>query len=133
MTARVPNWPLVLAAKVEEWRARPFEFGNSDCLQFAGDVVLALTGVDYRQQFPVYLSEQAAEQILDAAGGLAGILTKCLGKPKPIAHAMRGDLVLAEFANGPVPAVCLGVMCCAPSERGLLFQPTAIARLAWSV
>lgn len=132
MTDRVSNWPAALSAKVEEWRLRPFAYGSADCLQFAGDVVLALTGVDYRDQFPAYGSQEQAEAIM-AGGGVAGLLSGLFGLPKAAAQAMRGDIVLIDFGDGLAAGVCLGVVCCAPGPAGLVFRPTAQAVAAWSI
>lgn len=133
MIERVQNWPLVLAARVEEWRGRPFVYGSADCLQFAGDVVLALTGVDYRDRFPAYGSQDEAAAILAEHGGVAGLLTSLFGQPKPALQAQRGDLVAGDFGLGITAGVCLGVACCAPGAGGLVFLPTASAVAAWSV
>lgn len=132
MTFRVSNWPAVLAAKVEEWRLRPFAYGAADCLQFAGDVVLALTGVDYRERFPSYASQEEAGAIM-AGGGVAGLLSGLFGPPKAAAQAMRGDLALIDFGDGLAAGVCLGIVCCAPGAAGLVFRPTAQAVAAWSI
>lgn len=130
---RVVNWPQVLAAKVEEWRFQPFQLGGADCLHFAHDVVLALTGADFRPQFPGHDSQEGAEQIMQLGGGVAGIVTACLGEPKHVSQAMRGDVLLVDFGHGPAAAICLGVNCCAPDTNGLAFRPTASATLAWTV
>jgi len=130
---RVDNWPLVLSQKIEEWRDRPLEYGRTDCFQFAGDVVLALTGIDYRRSFPVYASRAEAAAILAANDGVIGLVTGVLGPQKPVAWAMRGDLIAADFGDALAVGVCLGVHCCAPGPRGLVFIMTARAVAAWSV
>lgn len=133
MIERVPNGPLVLAAKVEEWRYRPFVYGKTDCWQFPADVVLALTGVDYRDRFPRYNSCREALLILRRSGGMRGLATSVLGEPKPIALASQGDVVIGDFGRGDTAAICLGVHCAAPAAHGLAFPMTASASLAWSI
>lgn len=130
---RVSRWPDILAAKVEQWRGRALEFGVTDCCQFCADVVLALTGTDHRASFPAYASREEAGTILASRGGMAGLLTSVLGEPKPIAKAMRGDVVAADFGDGLAAGICIGVHCCAPGPKGLVFLPTAYAVAAWSV
>ena len=130
---RVPNWSAVLAAKIEEWRSRPFAYGTADCFQFVADVVAAQTGVDKRDLFPGYASRFGALRIIASMGGSAGILTYALGEAKPVAHAGRGDVVIDRFSDGIAAAICLGVFCCSPGEKGLVFRSTATAIAAWSV
>jgi hypothetical protein len=131
---RVTGWPEILAAKVEEWRSRPFQYGSSDCLQFVADVVESLTGVDHRARFPRYKTRIGAARITARMGGVEGILTRCLGLPKPVARAFRGDVIVIATLNGPTAGICLGVDCCFPGEpSGLMFRKTADASAAWSV
>lgn len=130
---RVSDWPTVLVQKVEEWRYRPFEWGVSDCCQFAADVVLALTGTDHRAAFPQYGSREEAEAIIAQHGGMVGLLSSVLGEAKPVARAMRGDVIAADFGDGIAAGICLGVHSCAPGARGLIFRPTLSAVAAWGV
>jgi len=109
------------------------EFGTTDCCQFCADVVLALTGTDHRPSFPAYTSREEAETILVSLGDMVGLLSSVLGESKPVAKAMRGDVVAADFGDGLAAGICLGVHCCAPGPKGLLFLPTAYAVAAWSV
>lgn len=130
---RVANWPLVLAGKIDEWRARSFDWGASDCCQFAADIVLALTGIDHRASFSMYASREEAESILAQHGGMAGLISSALGESKAVAFAGRGDVVAADFGDGIAAGICLGAQCCAPGKRGLVFRPTVQAVAAWSV
>lgn len=130
---RLQNWPQLLADTVQAWRCRPFEYGRSDCFQFAAEAVLAISGADYRDRFPRYTSELAAARILVRQGGAVGILTSVFGAPAPLLQAGRGDLLLCELERGPTVAVCVGVYCCAPGAQGLEFGRTAAAAFAWSV
>lgn len=133
MTERFSDWPPRLDVVVAAWMARPLEYGTTDCFQFVGDVVLALTGVDHRPQFGAYSTREEAKLILANHRGAAGILVRCLGKSKPVAWAQRGDIVLADFGDGDAPGVCVGLNCCTPGPVGLAFQRTSNARAAWSV
>lgn len=130
---RVPNWPLLLNQRIDEWRSRPFQWGSGDCCQFVAEMVSALSGVDHRASFPPYSSQSEAEAIVARHGGMESLVSVALGKPKPAAWAQRGDVVLADFDEGPTCGICLGVVCCAPGARGLIFRPTAIATAAWTV
>ena len=122
-----------LFATVERWRSRPMKYGSTDCFQFAGEVVYALTGIDHRPKFGEYSSRAQADAILRNYGGAAGIIASALGDAKPAAFAKRGDLVTADFGDGVTVGVCLGLHICAPGPRGLVFIPAEQALMAWSV
>ena len=130
---RVDNWPIVMNENVELWRPRRLMFGVTDCFQFLGAHVLAITGVDYRDRFPKYASREEADAILEQHIGAVGLLTGVFGDPKPVSFAQRGDALVRDFGDGPAAAVCVGVYCCAPGPNGLRFEPTAGAIAAWSV
>jgi hypothetical protein len=129
---RVVNWQQVLADKIEEWRFRPFDYGSSDCWQFSGDVVLALTGIDYRDRFPRYQSCLQAYRILKGHGGMLGLARSVLGPEKHISQANEGDVVIGNF-NHPTAGICLGVRSAFPGEKGLEFHMTSLAVAAWSI
>lgn len=134
MPARHPDWSLRLAQKVEEWRRRPFAYGTVDCLQFVGDLVLAMTGVNYRERFPRYGSGLQALRILRQSGGIEGLLTSQFGPAKPVALARRGDVLVGPFGRQPAAAICLGVHCALPGlVGGLVFPKTLAATATWNV
>jgi hypothetical protein len=130
---RVVGWPEILHTKVEEWHARPFAWGSSDCYQFVADMVLALTGVDHRERFGIYTTKEEAFKIIAAAGGGAAVLTACLGEPKPVTAAMPGDLLAFRSVPDLSPAVSLGLYCCGVLPSGLAFTRSDKAVLAWTV
>lgn len=120
-------------ALVEEWRHRPLAYGKTDCFQWVATAVQALRGIDYRPWFPVYSTRDEADAIIGEAGGVADILISCLGDPMPQGRASKGDIALADFGDGLAPAVCLGLNCCTPGPRGLVFIPMSRAVAAWAV
>jgi hypothetical protein len=129
---RVAQWQTILSQKVEEWRNRPFNYGNADCWQFAGDVVLALTGIDYRDRFPKYQSCLQALRILNKHGGMIGLARSVLGQEKHISQANEGDVVIGNF-DRPTAGICLGVCSAFPGEKGLEFHMTSSAIACWSI
>lgn len=130
---RCANWTDVLYAVVAEWAFRPFAYGSVDCCQFPAAVVQAMTGVDFREQFPAYSTQEEAEAILAQHDGMVGLLTFALGESVHVSRAKRGDVVAADFGMGMAAGICLGVQSCAPGARGLVFMPTADAVAAWRV
>ena len=130
---RVPGWPQILDAKLEEWRTRAFAWGTSDCCQFVGEVAAALTGDDRRALFGSYSTAAEAAKIIADEGGMTALLTRAFGPPKPVARAHRGDVVLIAGEEGERPAICNGVHCFGPGASGLVPRKTLDGVCAWSV
>ena len=128
---RLPNWPSLLADEIERWRAYQFQWGTTDCCQFAGAAQYRITGVDRRSIFGCYESEFGAARILAEYGGMQGLLTAAWGEPKSVAMAGRGDVVMCEFGQGLQPAVVIGVCCVAPSIHGGLAHRRVVGDQAY--
>ena len=92
-----------------------------------------MTGTDYRKEFPAYESREAAEAILAAHGGMAGLLTSVFGEPKAPLLACVGDVIAADFGDGLAAGICLGANICAPSPKGLRFRDLSVATAAWDL
>lgn len=131
---RKHEWPELLAEYVTERRKTPFAWGTHDCCKFAAGAVQAIAGENPMAEFH-YGNEVGAMRLIHEAGGLEVLVTRTLGAPLPsVGQAKRGDVVLAELANGPTVGVCLGVQSAyAAAAGGVLFLPTAGARLAWRI
>lgn len=130
------DWPQRLAEFIAASHAEPFAYGTHDCCRFAARCVDALTdgGVVARMdaEHP-YSDEAGAYAVVDAAGGLAELVSLYLGEPIHPAHAGRGDVVLAELEHGLTVGVCLGRDCAFAAETGLTFRPRSVALTAWKV
>lgn len=134
---RAEDWPERLADCLEAARRKPFAWGKHDCVLFAADVVLAITGTDP--------AAGARGQYHDAAGArrwlgsrtLADALVEVLGDPIRPAFAQRGDLVILGMERDrhwpEAAGVCLGERAAAPGDEGLIFLPMSEALLAWRV
>jgi hypothetical protein len=130
---RVWDWNQQLADGIERWRSRERVFGQSDCCQFVGDIVFALTGTDHRGQFPAYSDEAGALAILAEQGGMVALLSGIWGEPKPVAFARVGDVVAGDFGEGIGCGICVGVNTATVASSGLQFYPTLAAVAAWSI
>lgn len=130
---RIDERNRLVDAKVDEWRNRALAFGTHDCCQFAAEMVAALTGNEHRAKFPTYSSRREAALILAKHGGMVGLASSVLGEPKPWGRAEKGDVVVADFGDGPAAGVCVGAKCCAPGPKGLVFLSIDKAIAAWSV
>ena len=118
-----------LSALVAEWSARPFQWGTTDCCQFARAAAWSIHGVVV--DAPVYISEREAARVLARMGGYAGMLRLAGMHGRAPSAARRGDFVIFEhsgpglFKHGL--AVVTGTHAHAPTRIGLL----AIERSAW--
>lgn len=84
---------------LEQQSRKPFVWGVSDCIQFAGGMVEQMTGHNPADKYR-YSSEREALQIIAQAGGLASLITAEMGEPRPsIAEAVDGDVVLTKFRD----------------------------------
>lgn len=130
---RVGDWSQQLADAIERWRETPREFGRTDCCQFVGDVVLAITGTDFRDQFPAYTDQAGAMAILEAYGGMVAMLTTIWGDPEHVSRARIGDVVVHDGPEGMSCGICTGVYTATMAEKGLTFWPTLDGVAAWSI
>ena len=126
------DWPERLAAFVDARRRAAFRWGTNDCCIFAADWVLEATGVDPAAHWRGYASEAEAQAIIDAAGGLRGLVS--LPERATTRLAQRGDVVLAEHEGRQLFGVVIGGgWYAAPGLRGLEFRPMSEALVAFEV
>lgn len=128
---RLPDWPQRLATYVDAHRATPFVWGSHDCARFAAGAVQAITGLALC--LPVWGGARAAARLLRASGGLSSALGGLFAEHPAISQARRGDLLAVAVRHGPLVAVCLGHVWCAPGTGGLVFGDLDQARGAWKV
>jgi hypothetical protein len=118
-----------LSALVAEWSARHFQWGVTDCCQFARAAAWRIHGVAVDS--PPYISERDAARVLARLGGYAGLLRGAGFTGRAPSAARRGDFVIFEhnapglFKTGM--GVVTGSHAHAPTRIGLL----AIDRGAW--
>jgi hypothetical protein len=118
-----------ISALLNEWSARPFCWGVTDCCQFARAAAWRLHAVVV--DAPAYISERDAVRTLARLGGLAALLRGAGMHPRPLAAARRGDFVRYRhegpglFTEGL--ALVTGSHAHAPTRLGLI----ALDRSAW--
>jgi hypothetical protein len=141
--SRLPDWEELLSGYLADNAARPFSWGDNDCILFACGAVEAMTGVDpaadYRGQ---YSDREGAALALREIG--KGTLVKTMDatfKRKPVGMAQRGDIVMFRGAAG----VCVGAVALfvgeehlldavpVPPREGLVPIPRALWERAWAV
>lgn len=127
---RHPLWEERLVTLVQEHMATPYQWGEHDCLIFAGKAVDAITGEDHakkhRRKYDSFasayaylkkLGHQSPEQLLDSIFDI-----------KPVGFAHRGDLVIA--ADG-IPALCMGAFALSVGQEGNREGLVRVARADW--
>lgn len=134
---RLPDWPERLAEIVEARRHTPFAWGAHDCITFAADVTLALTGRDvWAAHRGTYGTEVEAERVVGPAGleaFVARLMADAGAAEVAVAEAQRGDWVLITVGNMPMVGVVLGGVIAAPGQDGLAFLRLRRVSRAWGV
>lgn len=133
MNARKDNWPGLLAAFVEDKRAKPFDWTANNCGLFAGDWIERVTGTDPAHEYRK-LTAAAAKKHEDTEDLAAKICAKHGWAPVALPYARRGDIVSVADAEGrPAIGVCLGDTACFAGPTGIAFRPLAECRKAWRI
>lgn len=109
--------------------ARPFGWGQADCLTLGADWIVSRTGADPAKPWRgSYTDEAGASAILAKAGGLetfarAAMTAAGLGEPLKDAHAVRGDVglipVIGPDGEAVICGICTGARWAARARRGL--------------
>lgn len=127
------DWQLSFEKCVAENLSKPFKWGEHDCVLWAANAALAITGSDpaaeYRNE---YSSPLGAARILKDGGGMESLVSK---KFKPISPAFAnvGDILMVMQEGQPMLAVCNGETMLATGLEGLVALPTLSAVKAWRV
>ena len=125
-----------ISALINEWSARPFAWGVTDCCQFARAAAWRLHGIAF--DAPAYISERDAVRTLRRLGGYPGLLVQAgLHRRPALLAARRGDFVIfghqgpGLFDQGI--ALVTGVNAHAPTLVGLSAIPRGQWVEAWGV
>lgn len=133
MYTRNLNWQLDFEKCVKENFYKPFKWGEHDCVLWAANCVLAITGFDpaleYRDE---YSSPIGAARILKDNGGMEALVSEKFESVLP-SFANIGDIVMILQNEQPMLAVCNGETSLAPGAEGLIALPTLSAVKAWRV
>jgi hypothetical protein len=125
-----------IADLVAEWRGRPFDWGTSDCCQFARAAAWKLHGIAV--DAPNYISERDAVRVLRRIGGYERLLASAgLVRRRAIIAATVGDFAIFRH-EGPGLfdqgiALVTGTHAHAPTHTGLIAIPRAQWVECWGV
>lgn len=131
---RVDGWQDKFFAYLEAARDARFSWGSFDCCMFASSVIDLITGSELTAQLSTKYSDEAtALAYIASFGSLAAAVSSWLGVSRPPNSAGPGDIVIANFANGPIVGVCLGRSCAFASVNGLLYTERDPIIACWSI
>lgn len=129
---RLNNWQSNLGALITERMAMPFAWGGQDCVLFAADVKVAVTGFDPAAAARgTYSDERGALRVMKANGGLEGLGDKFLGERIHPGLAQMADVGLTLNAGRHCFAVCLGERWVVPGQDGLVWVEPQAIEIAW--
>lgn len=135
--ARVVGWPERLAQYFAERQARPFEWGAHDCMTFAADAVIMLTGRDPIAQWRGAYATEAEGDAIVGPDGLLAFVSRMMGEfgaPEcPVELAQRGDWAMVSVGNLLCAGVVTGAFVAAPGARRLAHVPLRRAVAAWAI
>ena len=127
------DWQLAFEKCVAENFSKPFKWGEHDCVLWAANAALAITGSDPALEFrDEYSSPIGAARILKEAGGMEALVSKKFESILP-AFANVGDILMVMQEGQPMLAVCNGETMLATGLEGLVALPTLSAVKAWRV
>jgi len=127
-----PGYIEALLLFVAERRLTPYAWGTNDCVIYAADAAVVVTGVDPLGDLRgTWATEAEAMAVLAAEGGLVAAMDARFSRVRRN-FEQRGDLALVRDADGqPSLAVCMGAYASAPGETEGLLVPANQIRLAW--
>lgn len=132
---RLADWPDRLAAHIEEWRHKKFEWGKADCALFCLYAEKAMCGSSRFDDFiGKYRSAAGSAKALLKIGG--GDLAASVGarlSDIEVFKAQRGDVALIDTPEGDALSLIIGSKIAAMGKDGLIFLPLDAAKRAWKV
>lgn len=137
---RVEGWLKAFYLAIEKARSAHFVWGEHDCVLWGAAMADVVWGTDYftqaKEKFP-YTTETGAKEILDANGGITGLVETFIAPHVNAAQLTTGDLVLVKPATLNESFEALGVhdgqKLLIPGRTGLAFVPVRFAAYGWLI
>ena len=134
--SHIENWERYLAEAIDVAHAKPFAWGLHDCVTFAFETRMTLTGgadmaALWRGRYSTALGSARVMRRL-GWGSLEDMGHALLGAPRetPLL-AQRGDIVLVGTGLGF--GICVGATAVGMAPEGLMTVPLTSCRLAWTI
>jgi len=130
---RLNDWPERLNETINDWRARPFEWGKTDCVRFCLACDAAMNGKS-TIKLRKYTTKAGAARLIaqKGGGGLIAAVDATLSR-KEIGAAQRGDLAAVETEDGPAVVIVLGDCLVGMGPDGLVFPHISAATAVWGL
>ena len=101
---RLPDWEQRLNQVFTDWQTQDFAWGSTDCFQFAGACISAVTGTNHASQYiGIYNDPASALRLLSETLGtistesLLNAWAEAVGSEVTGAqHLIKGDLIIKE-------------------------------------
>ena len=122
MLPRLGDWPQRLSAHCQLWNNTPHDWNGADCVTFAADAVLAISGVDPIEDLRGrWTTRSGALRVIKNEGfsSLSEIVASRFEECR-IDEVGRGDIVMCPGEAGEFVAVVMGHYAVAPGEHGLM-------------
>lgn len=120
-----------IANTLADWLERPFEWGKSDCVHFAGAIIGAATGTNPMDGYLDYRNEQRAAQIIGLHGNLKDTITSWLDRPPGKVQDYDFGVVLVDSPLGHMAGILLDDRVLVKTPDGVVDLPGARAFCAW--
>lgn len=132
---RRDDWQPRMWSAIETSCARPFVYGEWDCVHAVAQVLDAMTGSAWSSEIAaLYRDKRSALRLLLRSGGLEDLVTARLGLPVPRNLARVGDVVSVDLDTGPAIGICVGPrIAIAAMPSGFDYAPLERARCAWRI
>jgi len=131
---RLNDWPERLDNLLRAAQAQPFQWGRHDCVTFAADVCVAMTGADPLAGLRgKWRTERGAAKLLGERGGLRAAVCGVMGETIEPAFATTGDIALIDNGGREALAMCNGATVIGPGAEGLSVQAGATVLAVWGV
>ena len=110
-----------------------FQWGVMDCCQVAREMYRTLHGVDPAPEL-TYQTEDEARAIIEAHGGLSGLMTHLLGSSIPTEEALTGDILRSDLPHvGEIIGLKVPCGTLVPISRGLFKADLRYSLEAWRI
>lgn len=132
---RIENWDIALGKYILECAPKAFEYGVCDCVIFASDAVLLMTGIDPMLEGRGQYSNMrdGAMLIKKHRGSYEGIMDFYFERIENIRKTQRGDIVLKQTDEGPAYGVCWNGKGYFKKDRGYTMHHLSDCEIAWRV
>ncbi|MEL6754937.1 MAG: hypothetical protein AAFP81_00765 [Pseudomonadota bacterium] len=132
---RRSDWQQKLSQEAIRLQNTPYEFGEHDCILFAANCVLAMTGRDLADDIRGrYKTEIGAARIIKNEGfsSLGDMIADRLPEIE-LREVGRGDVVLCDGPYGEFAAMVVGKTCVSPGRNGMIHIPVSQAKRGYRV